>query len=116
MYKKFTNLDYGQKFLKISKIKKNRESSQPIKLKTGGSTFKNPKKLYAAKLIEESGCKNLRYGDAMVSSKHANFLINIGNASASDIEILGQIVQEKVINKFKIALEWEIMIIGENSD
>ena len=97
---------------RIKNIKKMRENSQPIKSKTSGSTFKNPKNNFAAKLIDQSGCKGLRVGDAVVSDKHANFLININNASATDIEDLGSIIMERVYKKFNINLEWEIKIIG----
>ena len=97
----------------INKIKKNREISQPIKKKTCGSTFKNPSGFYAAKLIEEAGCKGFRRGDAMVSDLHSNFLINTNKASASEIEDLGKLIIDKVYEKFQIILEWEIKIIGE---
>ena len=99
----------------INRIKFYRENSQPVKTKTGGSTFKNPDNLFAAKLIEQSDCKGLSFGDAIISQKHSNFIINLGNASASDIESLGKIVQEKVNKKFGILLEWEIKIIGEKN-
>ena len=101
---------------KVRKIKLKRETTQPIKSKTGGSTFKNPKGEFAARLIEQADCKGLTFGEATVSIKHSNFLINLGNASAKDIESLGKIVQEKVVKKFNIFLEWEIKIIGDNSD
>ena len=94
-------------------IKNQRLKSQPIQNRTSGSTFKNPKKFYAAKLIDEAGCKGMFYGNAYVSEKHSNFLINNGNASASDIENLGKKIIEKVFNKFNIKLEWEVKIIGE---
>ena len=97
---------------KMEKIKFIRENSQPIKSKTSGSTFKNPKNNFAAKLIERSGCKDLNVGDAYVSTKHANFLINMDNASASEIEELGKIIIDRVYNQFDIRLEWEIKIIG----
>ena len=97
----------------MNEIKNKRLESQPIKNKTSGSTFKNPKNLYAAKLIEESGCKGINYGDAYVSDKHANFLINRGSASATDIENLGKSIVEKVYAKFNVKLEWEVKIIGE---
>lgn len=97
---------------KISEIKMKRENSQPLKTKTSGSTFKNPKDTFAAKLIEMSDCKGLNVGDAYVSEKHANFLININNAKASEIEELGIRIAEKVFKKFNIQLEWEIKIIG----
>ena len=97
---------------KINEIKISRENSQPLKTKTSGSTFKNPENNYAAKLIEMSDCKGLNVGDAYVSEKHANFLINTNNATASDIEELGNRIIDKVFNKFDIKLEWEIKIIG----
>ena len=99
---------------KIDFIKNNRKISQPIKSKTGGSTFKNPEGFYAAKLIEMSGCKNLKIGDAVVSNKHANFLINSKNASATEIEDLGKLIIDKVYTNFEILLEWEIHIVGES--
>ena len=97
----------------MNKIIHQRESDQPLKVKTGGSAFKNPKGVFASKLIEESGCKGIKIGGAIVSSKHANFLINKKNASANDIENLGEKIKEKVFNKFGISLIWEIKIIGE---
>ena len=99
---------------KMIDIINQRERSQPLKTKTGGSTFKNPKNLFAAKLIEESNCKGLSYGDAIVSEKHSNFIINTGNASANDIESLGEKVRERVYRKFNILLDSEIKIIGTN--
>ena len=101
---------------KVREIKLKRETTQPIKSKTGGSTFKNPKGEFAARLIEQADCKGLTFGEATVSIKHSNFLINLGNASAKDIESLGVIVQDRVVKKFNILLEWEIKIIGDNSD
>ena len=110
------NFNYGDQNLirdKINEIKNKRLASQPIKNKTSGSTFKNPKNHHAAKLIEEAGCKGTNYGDAYVSDKHANFLINRGNASATDIENLGKSIAEKVYAKFNVKLEWEVKIIGD---
>ena len=97
---------------KINQIKIMRENSQPIKSKTSGSTFKNPKNNFAAKLIELAECKGLNVGDIFVSSKHANFLINSNKGTASQIEELGKIIIDKVYKKFNINLEWEIKIIG----
>ncbi len=113
------NVGFGDKEkirLKIENIKCKREKSQPLRTKTGGSTFKNPKGFHAAKLIEESDCKGLKIGEASVSTKHANFFINQNKATARDIENLGKTVQERVYKKFNITLEWEIKIIGEESD
>lgn len=111
------NFDYslGDKdeiIKKINQIKIMRENSQPIKAKTSGSTFKNPKNNFAAKLIEKAECKGLNVGDIFVSSKHANFLINSNKGTASQIEELGKIIIDKVYKKFNIKLEWEIKIIG----
>tara|TARA_B100000029_G_scaffold10172_1_gene11110 strand:- start:344 stop:1246 length:903 start_codon:yes stop_codon:yes gene_type:complete len=99
---------------KMLDIINQRENSQPLRTKTGGSTFKNPKNLFAAKLIDESNCKGLSFGDAIVSEKHSNFIINRGNASANDIESLGEKVRERVYKRFNILLDWEIKIIGKN--
>ena len=109
------NISYGIKKEideKIKFIKNERLKKQPIREKTSGSTFKNPSNYFAAKLIEESGCKGLKVGDAVVSNQHCNFLINKGNASAQNLEDLGKKIIEKVFNKFDIKLEWEIKIIG----
>lgn len=99
---------------KITNIQRQREGSQPIRAKTGGSTFKNPLNLKAWQLIDDAGCRGLRNGDAMISEKHCNFLINLGNATAKDIEDLGELVREKVYKNSGIMLEWEIKILGEN--
>ena len=109
------NYSYGDKeeiLKKTNEIKLKRERSQPIKSKTSGSTFKNPKDNHAAKLIEMSGCKNLNIGDAYVSDRHANFLINTDKATATEIEQLGNKIIDKVYSKFNIILDWEIKIIG----
>ena len=99
---------------KMNEIKKIRKENQPIQTKTSGSTFKNPKDKFAAQLIDMAGCKNMNVGDAFVSNKHANFLINTNKASATQIEDLGKLIIEKVYNKYNILLEWEIKIIGNN--
>ena len=98
---------------KMNYIKESRENTQPLQKKTSGSTFKNPKNNFAAKLIELSGCKGMSVGDVYVSEKHANFLINTNQASASQIEELGKKVIDQVYNQFKIRLEWEVKIIGK---
>ena len=89
-----------------------REASQPVKSRTGGSTFKNPPGHKAWQLIEQAGCRGLRHGDAEVSELHANFLINTGEATAADIEALGEEVRARVKEKFGIELEWEIKRVG----
>ena len=110
------NYVYGNKkeiLKKIKEIKNVREKTQPLKNKTSGSSFKNPSNKFAAELIEKSDCKGLNIGDAYISEKHANFIINRNKATATDIEKLGNKIIEKVFKKFKIKLEWEIKIIGE---
>ncbi len=92
-------------------IKHKREASQP-RTHTGGSTFKNPPGMSAWKLIDEAGCRGLKVGDAQVSDMHSNFLINLGRATASDIETLGETVRARVKEKSGVALEWEIKRIG----
>ena len=89
-----------------------RESTQPVKSKTGGSTFKNPPGHKAWQLIDQAGCRGLMHGAAQVSEKHCNFLINTGEATAADIEGLGEDVRARVNDKFGIALEWEIKRAG----
>ena len=89
-----------------------REESQPLRTRTGGSTFKNPDGLSAWELIDGAGCRGLAIGDARVSDKHCNFLINEGNASANDIETLGDEVRRRVMNNSGIKLEWEIKRVG----
>src|SRR5258708_5484659 len=89
-----------------------RESTQPVRSKTGGSTFKNPPGHKAWQLIDEAGCRGLLHGAAQVSEKHCNFLINTGDATATDIEALGEEVRARVKAKFGVQLEWEIKRIG----
>jgi UDP-N-acetylmuramate dehydrogenase len=89
-----------------------REASQPTRARTGGSTFKNPLGHKAWQLIDQAGCRGLRHGDAQVSEKHTNFLINLGEASAADIEALGEDVRARVREKFGVELEWEIKRVG----
>jgi len=97
---------------RMSEIQKAREQSQPIRAKTGGSTFTNPPGRKAWQLIDEAGCRGIRRGGAMVSDKHANFLINTGDATAADIEALGEEVRARVLRKSGITLEWEIRRVG----
>jgi UDP-N-acetylmuramate dehydrogenase len=89
-----------------------REASQPVKTKTGGSTFKNPPGHKAWQLIDQTGCRGLMHGAAQVSEKHCNFLINTGDATAADIEALGEEVRARVKAKSGVQLEWEIKRIG----
>jgi UDP-N-acetylmuramate dehydrogenase len=95
----------------MDSIKQKREASQP-RNRTGGSTFKNPPGHSAWKLVDEAGCRGLRVGDAQVSELHSNFLINLGNATAADIETLGETVRARVKEKSGIDLEWEIKRVG----
>jgi UDP-N-acetylmuramate dehydrogenase len=95
----------------MGEIKHKREASQP-RNRTGGSTFKNPPGLSAWKLVDEAGCRGLTLGGAQVSPLHSNFLINLGNATANDIETLGETVRERVKAHSGVALEWEIKRIG----
>jgi UDP-N-acetylmuramate dehydrogenase len=97
---------------RIEELSANREASQPIKSKTGGSTFKNPLGHKAWQLIDEAGCRGLMVGAAQVSEKHTNFLINTGEATAAELEALGEEVRKRVKEKAGIALEWEIKRVG----
>jgi UDP-N-acetylmuramate dehydrogenase len=96
----------------MDKITESREATQPVKSRTGGSTFKNPPGQKAWQLVDAAGCRGLRIGDAEVSQMHCNFLINLGNASAADIETLGETVRRKVEENSGVKLEWEIKRIG----
>jgi UDP-N-acetylmuramate dehydrogenase len=96
----------------MEKITESREATQPVKSRTGGSTFKNPPGHKAWQLIDAAGCRGLRQGDAQVSDMHCNFLINLGNANAADIETLGETVRRRVQEKSGIELDWEIKRIG----
>jgi UDP-N-acetylmuramate dehydrogenase len=96
----------------MDKITESREATQPVKSRTGGSTFKNPPGQKAWQLIDAAGCRGLRIGDAQVSTMHCNFLINLGSATAADIETLGETVRARVKQSSGIDLEWEIKRIG----
>ena len=97
---------------KMKKIILSRKSAQPIGVKTGGSTFKNPLGKKAWQLIDKAGCRGLKNGDAMISEKHCNFIVNIKNAKAHHIEELGKNVQRKVFESSGIQLNWEIERVG----
>jgi UDP-N-acetylmuramate dehydrogenase len=97
---------------RMEAIKAEREAAQPLKVATGGSTFKNPPGRKAWALIDAAGCRGLRLGAAMVSQKHCNFLINTGDAAAVEIEGLGELVRERVRETSGVVLEWEIVRIG----
>ena len=97
---------------RMDELSATREASQPIKSKTGGSTFKNPAGHKAWQLIDEAGCRGLMIGAAQVSPKHTNFLINTANATSADLEALGEEVRRRVKEKSGVALEWEIKRVG----
>jgi UDP-N-acetylmuramate dehydrogenase len=97
---------------KMAEIDAARAETQP-RSRTGGSTFANPVGLKAWELIDRARCRGLRVGDAQVSAKHCNFLINLGNATAADIEALGEEVRRRVFEQSGILLQWEIRRIGE---
>jgi UDP-N-acetylmuramate dehydrogenase len=99
----------------MDRIAAEREASQPLRSKTGGSTFKNPDGHKAWQLVDEAGCRGLKVGGAQVSEKHTNFLINTGNATSADIEALGEEVRKRVKAKLGIALQWEIQRVGNAS-
>jgi UDP-N-acetylmuramate dehydrogenase len=96
----------------MDKITESREATQPIKSRTGGSTFKNPPDRKAWQLIDAAGCRGLEFGGAQVSQMHCNFLINRGGATAADIEALGENVRRRVKETSGVQLEWEIERIG----
>jgi UDP-N-acetylmuramate dehydrogenase len=98
----------------MDRIAEEREASQPLRSRTGGSTFKNPPEKKAWQLIDEAGCRGLQIGDAQVSEKHCNFLLNLGNATAADIEALGEEVRRRVHAHSGVMLEWEIQRVGVN--
>jgi UDP-N-acetylmuramate dehydrogenase len=97
---------------RMAEVQNHRETAQPIREKTGGSTFKNPAGHSAWKLIDAAGCRGLRVGGAQVSEMHCNFLINTGSATGHDIETLGETVRARVKENSGIELHWEIKRIG----
>ncbi len=96
----------------MDRISASREASQPLRSKTGGSTFKNPDGHKAWALVDAAGCRGLRVGGAQVSEKHTNFLLNTGDATSADIEALGEEVRKRVKAHSGVALEWEIQRVG----
>jgi UDP-N-acetylmuramate dehydrogenase len=97
---------------RMAEIRATREATQPVRARTGGSTFRNPDGMKAWELIDAAGCRGLTRGGAMVSAKHCNFLINTGSATAADIEGLGEEVRRRVLSATGVTLEWEIRRIG----
>jgi UDP-N-acetylmuramate dehydrogenase len=97
----------------MDRISASREASQPLRSKTGGSTFKNPNGHKAWQLVDDAGCRGLQIGGAQVSEKHTNFLINIGDATSADIEGLGEEVRRRVKAKSGVDLQWEIQRVGK---
>ncbi len=97
----------------MDRISASREASQPLRSKTGGSTFKNPEGHKAWQLVDEAGCRGLTIGGAQVSEKHTNFLINTGTATSAEIEALGEEVRRRVRENSGVELEWEIQRVGE---
>jgi UDP-N-acetylmuramate dehydrogenase len=96
----------------MERIAQEREDSQPLRSRTGGSTFKNPPGHKAWALIDAAGCRGLTVGDAQVSEKHCNFLLNLGSASSREIEALGEEVRRRVLARSGVQLDWEIQRIG----
>ena len=96
----------------MDRIAEARESSQPLRTKTGGSTFKNPPGHKAWQLVDDAGCRGLKLGGAQVSDKHTNFLINSGTATSAEIEALGEEVRARVKAKSGVTLDWEIQRVG----
>ena len=97
----------------MDRISTSREASQPLRSKTGGSTFKNPEGGKAWELVDKAGCRGLTLGGAQVSEKHTNFLINTGEATSAEIEALGEEVRRRVREQSGVELEWEIKRVGK---
>ena len=105
--------DANESLKKIKNLLATRLASQPLNLPSAGSTFRNPKGDFAARLIEASGLKGFQIGGAQVSPKHANFIVNVGECTAMDIELLIKHIQDTVLKKLGVALQQEIKVIGE---
>ena len=99
----------------MDRISASREASQPLRSKTGGSTFKNPPAAKAWELVDTAGCRGLTLGGAQVSEKHTNFLINTGTATSTEIEALGEEVRRRVKESSGVELEWEIQRVGQKA-
>jgi UDP-N-acetylmuramate dehydrogenase len=97
----------------MDRIAQEREAAQPLRSKTGGSTFKNPDGRKAWQLVDQAGCRGLTIGGAQVSEKHTNFLINTGDATSADIETLGEEVRRRVLGSTGVELQWEIQRVGK---
>lgn len=97
---------------RMAEVGEARADSQPVKSRTGGSTFKNPEGFKAWELVDQAGCRGLRIGGAMVSEQHCNFLINTGDATAADLEELGEEVRRRVMASAGVDLQWEIRRLG----
>ena len=100
----------------MDRIAAEREASQPLRSRTGGSTFKNPPGHKAWALVDAAGCRGLHRGDAQVSEKHCNFLLNLGSATSAEIEALGEEVRTRVLAHSGVQLEWEIQRVGRPAD
>lgn len=105
--------DKGEIRAEMDAVRQHRETVQPVREKTGGSTFKNPDGYSAWKLIDEAGCRGLMNGGAQMSPLHCNFMINTGQATAYDLEYLGEMVRSRVFENSGIRLDWEIKRIGK---
>ncbi|MEQ8743281.1 UDP-N-acetylmuramate dehydrogenase [Parasphingorhabdus sp.] len=99
----------------MKRIGDEREASQPLRTKTGGSTYKNPEGQKAWQLVDDAGCRGLQIGQAQVSEKHCNFLINLGGATSADIEALGEEVRKRVKAHSGVDLQWEIQRVGNEA-
>jgi UDP-N-acetylmuramate dehydrogenase len=99
----------------MDRIAAEREASQPLRSRTGGSTFKNPPGRKAWQLVDDAGCRGLQIGNAQVSEKHCNFLLNLGGATSADIEALGEEVRKRVKAHSDVTLEWEIQRVGDRA-
>jgi len=98
----------------IERILASRKSKQPLEYPSAGSVFKNPPGHYAGRLVQEAGCQGMRLGDAQVSTKHANFIVNLGEARASEVLDLIAAVREKVLARFGVSLETEVKVLGHD--